>query len=244
MNMIQMALSYETITDTLVQVLRISNYIFSAIFFVEAVLKLIAFGRSYFRNSWNKFDCFVVVSSIFDVVLEIMGSSMSWLSAGPQIARVMRVLRVTRVLRLFGKAKGLQAIIQTILFSIPSILNVTMLLMLIFFMFSILGVFMFGEVTEGEVLDDLKNFNNFFNAFLLLFALSTGEDWNLIMFDCGRTPPDCIPRQTCGSQFSKLYFYALVLVCSHVMLNLFILVIIQQFEQYYLPKENMIVKFK
>lgn len=119
-----------------------------------------------------------------------------------------------------------------------------MLLMLIFFMFSILGVFMFGEVTEGEVLDDLKNFNNFFNAFLLLFALSTGEDWNLIMFDCGRTPPDCIPGRTCGNMFSKLYFYALVLVCSHVMLNLFILVIIQQFEQYYLPKENMIVKFK
>ena len=75
------------------------------------MLKLIAFGKSYFRNSWNKFDSFVVVSSIFDVILEIMGSSMSWLSAGPQIARVMRVLRVTRVLRLFGKAKGLQAII-------------------------------------------------------------------------------------------------------------------------------------
>lgn len=36
----------------------------------------------------------------------------------------------------------------------------------------------------------------------------------------------------------------LVLVCSHVMLNLFILVIIQQFEKYYLPKENMITKFK
>ena len=111
LNMIQMALTYETITDTMVQVLRVSNYIFSAIFFIEAVLKLIAFGKSYFRNSWNKFDFFVVVSSIFDVILEIMGSSMSWLSAGPQIARVMRVLRVTRVLRLFGKAKGLQAII-------------------------------------------------------------------------------------------------------------------------------------
>jgi len=245
LNMIQMALLYETIDDTMVDVLRVSNYIFSFIFFVEACLKLVAFGKSYFKNAWNKFDSFVVVSSIFDLVLEVMGSaSLTWLSAGPQIARVMRVLRVTRVLRLFGKAKGLQAIIQTIIFSIPSILNVTMLLMLIFFMFSVLGVFMFGEVTEGEVLDDLKNFNNFFNAFLLLFAVSTGEDWNLIMFDCGRTPPDCIPKRTCGNIFAKLYFYALVLVCSHVMLNLFILVIIQQFETYYLPKENMIVKFK
>lgn len=73
----------------------------------------------------------------------------------------MRVLRVTRVLRLAGKAEGLQAIIQTIMFSIPALVNVFMLLMLIFFMFSIMGVFMFGTIKEGDVLDDLKNFNNF-----------------------------------------------------------------------------------
>jgi hypothetical protein len=86
---------------------------------------------------------------------------MEFLTFGPQIARVMRVLRVTRVLRLAGKAEGLQAIIQTIMFSIPALVNVFMLLMLIFFMFSIMGVFMFGTIKEGDVLDDLKNFNNF-----------------------------------------------------------------------------------
>ena len=105
-------------------------------------------------------------------------------------------------------------------------MNVFMLLMLIFFMFSILGVFMFGDVKQGEVIDDLKNFNDFFNSFLLLFAVSTGEDWNKIMYDCSRQPPECVPQLTCGSRFSFLYFYLLILVCSHVMLNLFILVII------------------
>jgi hypothetical protein len=123
-------------------------------------------------------------------------------------------------------------------------MNVFMLLMLIFFMFSILGVFAFGEVTEGEVLDDFKNFNDFFNAFLLLFAVTTGEDWNKVMYDCSRVPPDCIPNKTCGSPMSYYYFYLLILICSHVMLNLFILVIIQQFEKYYLPKENRITLFK
>lgn len=84
------------------------------------------------------------------------------------------------------------------MFSIPVLFNVFMLLMLIFFMFSILGVFMFGNVKSGDVIDDLKNFNNFFNAFLLLFAITTGEDWNKIMFDCSRTPPNCVPDETCG----------------------------------------------
>lgn len=154
----------------------------------------------------------------------------------------MRVLRVTRLLKF---AAGLQAIIQTIMFSIPSLGNVFMLLMLIFFMFAVSGNSLFREVRRGEVIDDLKNFGDFVSAFVLLFAVSTGEDWNKIMFDCSRTKEQgCIEGETCGSSAAKPYFVAVVLMCTHVMLNLFILVIIQQFEKYYLPKDNMIVLFK
>ena len=103
---------------------------------------------------------------------------------------------------------------------------------------------MFGNIKSGEVIDDLKNFNNFFDAFLLLFAITTGEDWNKIMFDCSRVAPECVPNETCGKSQAFIYFFAIILVCSHVMLNLFILVIIQQFEKYYLPTENMITFFK
>jgi hypothetical protein len=117
---------------------------------VECILKLIAFGKSYFSNNWNRFDFFVVAASLFDVLLAFMGDiagENSFLSFGPQLARVMRVLRVTRILRLAGKAEGLQAIMQTIMFSLPSLGNVIMLLMLIFFMFSIMGNFMFSDIT-------------------------------------------------------------------------------------------------
>lgn len=79
----------------------------------------------------------------------------------------------------------------------------------------------------------------------MVFALATGEDWNKVMFDCSRSPADgCIKGETCGTGWSIIYFVLLVLVCSHVMLNLFILVIIQQFEHYYLPKDNVIAHFK
>ena len=79
-----MAALYETMTDTLIKVLKFSNYIFTAIFILEATLKLIAFGLSYFNNSWNRFDFFVVMSSIFDLFLESMeNNSLEWLSVGP-----------------------------------------------------------------------------------------------------------------------------------------------------------------
>lgn len=125
-------------------------------------------------------------------------------------------------------------------------MNVVTLLILIFFMFSILGNFLFWNVLYGDVIDEeYKNFTNIFNSFLMVFALATGEDWNKVMFDCSRSDEDgCIKGETCGTGWSILYFILLVLVCSHVMLNLFILVIIQQFEHYYLPKDNVIAHFK
>jgi len=109
-------------------------------------------------------------------------------SAAPAIGRVLRVLRVLRVVRLAGKAKNLQTIIQTVQFSIPSLMNVFLLLCLIFFMFAILGNFVFYDITAGDVINENKNYTDALKSFLFLFALSTGEDWNKVMFDCGREP--------------------------------------------------------
>ena len=151
----------------------------------------------------------------------------SWLKSAPQIARVMRVLRVARIVRLAGKVENLQAIIQTIMFSIPSLMNVFGLLLLIYFMFAVLGNFVFKDVKSGEVVNELKNYGSFMNAFLFLFALSTGEDWNKVMYDCGQLPEDgCVEGIDCGSIWSYVIHMMLIVICTYVMLNLFILVII------------------
>ena len=97
-------------------------------------------------------------------------------------------------------------------------------------MFAVLINFEFWNITEGEVIDpDYKNFRNFINSFVLLFALSTGEDWNKVMYDCAREKEDgCVEGINCGNKFfSFTVFLLMILVCSYVMLNLFILVIIQ-----------------
>jgi hypothetical protein len=64
-----MACYYEGMKGGFRGFLDFTNYIFTGIFIIEASLKIIAFGGSYLKNSWNKFDFFVVVSSIFDIVL-------------------------------------------------------------------------------------------------------------------------------------------------------------------------------
>jgi hypothetical protein len=113
-------------------------------------------------------------------------------------------------------------------------------------MMAVLANFVFYKVIDGEVIDpDFKNFRDIQASFILLFALSTGEDWNKVMFDCSRSKKDgCVDNINCGSSFAFLFFPGLIIICSYVMLNLFILVIIQQFEKYYLPEENMLGMFK
>ena len=146
----------------------------------------------------------------------------------------MRVLRVTRVLRLSKSNPGLTSLLQTIEMSVSSLINVFMLLMLIFFMLATLGVFFFKDVAEGDVVDpQFKNFKTFGDGFLLLFAISTGEDWNKLMYDCWRE-----------NSIAPLYFIVFIMLVSYIMLNLFILVIIEQFEKYYLSDNNPLEIFR
>lgn len=127
--------------------------------------------------------------------------------------------------------------------SVSALANVLLLLLLILFMFAVLGVFMFSELSDGDVINAYKNFQNFGSSYLLLFAISTGEDWNRLMYDCLDTAPDCTPMETCGSSLAPLFYIMFILIITHVMLNLFILVIIQQFEMFYVNEDNPIKVF-
>jgi len=119
---------------------------------------------------------------------------LKFLRVGPQLARILRVLRVSRLFRLLNKYRGLQALLSTIQFSLPALLNVFALLLLIYFIFSILGSALFHDITKGDqVINEYFNFSNFGYSMILLIRMSTGEDWNCVMQDTMKTEADgCI----------------------------------------------------
>ena len=69
LNMFQMAITYEGSSEMINQFMDLANYIFTAIFIIEAGLKIFVFGLAYFKTNWNRFDFFVVISSILDIFL-------------------------------------------------------------------------------------------------------------------------------------------------------------------------------
>ena len=77
LNMLQMALDHEGASPGVVMFLKVSNYFFTVVFLLEAIIKLFVYRCAYFMNSWNRFDFFVVTSSLIDLAIELALSAMS-----------------------------------------------------------------------------------------------------------------------------------------------------------------------
>lgn len=132
---------------------------------------------------------------------------------------------------------------STITLSVGPLMNVFLLLLLVLFIFSILAVFFFASVKQGVFINEYRNYEDFGQSFLTLFVIATGENWNGLMYDCLNTPPNCEPGVDCGTSAAPLFYIVFVIFVQNVMLNLFILVILTQFEMYYMSDDNPIKKF-
>lgn len=240
LNIVSMAMIYETMTDEFRDIMSYVNLAFNIIFFLEMVCKLIALDWQYFRNTWNVFDFVIVILSVVDIVMDNLGSSISFLKMGPQFARVLRVLRVTRLFKLM-KAKqleGINKIIKTLIFSFPSLMNVLVLLFLIYFIFSVLACFLFKGtvVADKNFQNDLWGFQNFHIAFMTLFRCSTGEDWPTFMYLYGEAGG-------LEKMKSQLFFLFYIFLTAIVMLKVFQLVVMEQFDEFYFNPDNAINSF-
>ena len=111
------------------------NYFFTAIFALEAVIKIIALGKIYFKDGWNIFDFIIVVISIVSVLIS---KNTSFNLGGA--TTIVRTFRVARIFRLVKRAKSLKLVFNTFIISIPALANVGSLLLLLLYLYAVLGV--------------------------------------------------------------------------------------------------------
>eukprot|EP01016_Furgasonia_blochmanni_P043472 TRINITY_DN5916_c0_g1_i3.p1 TRINITY_DN5916_c0_g1~~TRINITY_DN5916_c0_g1_i3.p1 ORF type:complete len:514 (-),score=87.56 TRINITY_DN5916_c0_g1_i3:676-2169(-) len=235
-NVVVMAMSYEGSSSGYDAWLAQINLYLSLIFLIEATLKLIAEGLGqYFKASWNRLDFFIVLCSTADIAIDILQYEYPFLaSVGQKPIRIIRVLRVARFFRLIRKVPNLKRFLDTLAYTLPAMLNVIFLVFLILFIFSVLAVFLFQDITTGDQLDPVfLNFKNFGNALYTLLRCSTGENWHIFMFDTMRTAEDdCTAGSTCGNTANVIFWIFFIFIVRYVFLNLFVLVVTEQFETY------------
>ena len=122
--------------------LTYSNYVFTVIFAIEMLLKVVANGfymgeNAYLNSGWNKIDIFLVVISTIDVIISLTAKSSHKIFG---ILRVFRLLRTLRPLRVISRAPGLKLVVTTLLSSIRPIGNIVLICCTFFIIFGILGV--------------------------------------------------------------------------------------------------------
>ncbi|KAE9412850.1 hypothetical protein Angca_007910, partial [Angiostrongylus cantonensis] len=243
-NTIILMMKFHGNSDFYEKVLRLFNTALTAVFTVESILKILAFGvRNYFRDGWNRFDFVTVVGSITDALVTEFGGH--FVSLG-----FLRLFRAARLIRLLQQGYTIRILLWTFVQSFKALPYVCLLIGMLFFIYAIVGMQVFGNIwlNAATEINRHNNFQSFFNSVILLFRCATGEGWQDIMMACG-AQKDCARAgsdeinydkgQTCGSSVSYAYFTSFVFLSSFLMLNLFVAVIMDNFD--YLTRDSSIL---
>ncbi|CAB4001908.1 voltage-dependent N-type calcium channel subunit alpha-1B-like isoform X1, partial [Paramuricea clavata] len=241
LNTIVLMMEYYDQPDDYMNMCNYFNAALTFLFTMEAALKLFAFKLSYFRDSWNVFDFIVVVGSILDTSLTF-GKTYD-LPFDPSMFRLFRAARLIKILK---QGAGIRVLLWTFLQSFKALPYVTLLIFLVFFIYAVIGMQIFGKIKldDSTQINKYNNFQDIARSLLLLFRSSTGENWQEIMLSCSdgamcdeRANPQ---SKTCGSTtWAIAYFCTFIFLCMFFMLNLFVAVIMDNFE--YLTRDQSIL---
>uniref|UniRef100_H3DNA2 Calcium voltage-gated channel subunit alpha1 Ib n=1 Tax=Tetraodon nigroviridis TaxID=99883 RepID=H3DNA2_TETNG len=244
-NVITMSLEHYSQPQSLETALKYCNYVFTSTFVIEASLKLVAFGFRRFFKDRTRSQLFLLLLFAFSSLPAIFPplpkiESNASLPINPTIIRIMRVLRIARLLKM---ATGMRALLDTVVQALPQVGNLGLLFMLLFFIYAALGVELFGELVCNadypcEGMSRHATFENFGMAFLTLFQVSTGDNWNGIIFPTQDTLRECPPGGSgsdygchAGLQFiSPLYFVSFVLTAQFVLINVVVAVLMKHLD--------------
>ncbi|CAF3322654.1 unnamed protein product [Rotaria socialis] len=235
-NTVVLAMKYNKQPDNYSKALDYLNIVFTAIFALEFLLKMAAFHfRNYFSDPSNCCDFIIVVGSLIDILYTDI------IAPGTNVISInfFRLFRVMRLVKVLSRGEGIRTLLWTFIKSFQALPYVALLIAMLFFIYAVIGMQMFGKIAleENTAININNNFQTFFNSLLVLFRSATGEGWQEIMYACGPSAnPKCDTRsrsfnnESCGSYFAIPYFLSFYILCSFLIINLFVAVIMDNFD--------------
>ncbi|XP_066934051.1 voltage-dependent T-type calcium channel subunit alpha-1H-like isoform X1 [Clytia hemisphaerica] len=234
-NVVIMSLEHYQMSEEFHILLEVCNIIFTTTYICEAVLLMVALSpRRYVKNKWYCFDLLVVIVSIISIFFDYLNVHIS--NVNPAAIKAMRLLRVIRALKLLKMAKGLRFLLNHVAETIPQVTNLALLFSLLFFVYSCLGIQLFGtlECTNRFPCAGLgrhANFKTLGNSMLTLFRIATGDNWSGIMRDTLRSSCDnsiqCTSNCCVSRYVAPLFFVSFVLFAQFVLVNIVIAVLMK-----------------
>ncbi|CAD8075491.1 unnamed protein product [Paramecium primaurelia] len=222
------------------------------IFTFDCIIKIMAYGVTrYLASRWRLFELIITVVSIADFFYDVKKRWFHLFTNGSQdetiiyFARVFLICRDIKILLIFQEFKGLQRLMRVLFFSSSLLLKILYIQLTIQATYALVGTRLFGHITKGRAIDEYYlNFRNFINAALVLFKCTTGDDWRALIIDCSGSNMYCLEDiQQCGSGWAYLYFLSYYLLSNIIVMNLFVLALVDQFESFFSTTTNVIQTF-
>jgi hypothetical protein len=139
-NVAVMMCEHEGQTDPWLETQELLNHVCLVFFTVEMFCKLVAyFPLKYLADPWSKFDGSVITLSWAAIVFDL---------GSVQAIRALRALRIVLVLK---SARGLRSLFQTLILSIYPAINISVLLLLLYAIYAILGMQLFGNMPLQDI---------------------------------------------------------------------------------------------
>ncbi|XP_075683458.1 sodium channel protein type 5 subunit alpha-like [Rhinoderma darwinii] len=237
-------------------ILEYADKVFTYVFVLEMLLKWVAYGfKKYFTNAWCWLDFFIVGVSLISLIATALGFS----DFGP--IKSLRTLRALRPLRALSRFEGMRVVVNALIGAIPSIMNVLLVCLIFWLIFSIMGVNLFAgkfgkcvyaenktefdvSIVDNKTMCKLMNskeaywtnvkvnFDNVGAGYLALLQVATFKGWMDIMYAAvdSRAGIEQQPIYE-TNKYMYLYFVIFIIFGSFFTLNLFIGVIIDNFNQ-------------
>ncbi|XP_035282347.1 voltage-dependent L-type calcium channel subunit alpha-1C isoform X16 [Anguilla anguilla] len=239
LNTICLAMQHHGQSTSFNKAMNVLNMLFTGLFTVEMILKLIAFKpRHYFVDAWNTFDALIVVGSVVDIAITEVNGLQNTEDNSRISITFFRLFRVMRLVKLLSRGEGIRTLLWTFIKSFQALPYVALLIVMLFFIYAVIGMQMFGKIAlrDGTQINRNNNFQTFPQAVLLLFRCATGEAWQEIMLGCTPMKP-CEEgsgvghvNEDCGSHFAIIYFVSFYMLCAFLIINLFVAVIMDNFD--------------
>nr|XP_035957470.1 voltage-dependent L-type calcium channel subunit alpha-1C isoform X25 [Halichoerus grypus] len=202
--------------------MNILNMLFTGLFTVEMILKLIAFKPKPAEHT----QCSPFMNAEENSRISIT---------------FFRLFRVMRLVKLLSRGEGIRTLLWTFIKSFQALPYVALLIVMLFFIYAVIGMQVFGKIALNDTteINRNNNFQTFPQAVLLLFRCATGEAWQDIMLACmpgKKCAPESEPSNStegempCGSSFAVFYFISFYMLCAFLIINLFVAVIMDNFD--------------
>lgn len=234
--------------NEITKILAAFAVIFTIMFLIEALMKMIALGAfGYWQSRRNRFDLFVTFLGLFWILFHFVSLGKTDLqSTSNSFGFIVIVLRFFTIA---GKHATLKMLMLTIIVSFFKSFFIIIGMLLLMLVYAFAGVILFGCVKSGHDLGRHANFKSATNAMILLMRIVTGEDWNKIMHDCMIAPPACTKGKNywdsdCGNfPAALLYFCSFYIIITYIVLNLLVAIIMENFSLFYSNEEDALLSY-